>query len=386
MIEKFADAVVVAAGASRRMGGVDKLDAEVSGKPLLAWSIGAMKAARSVSRVIVVTNAERMDGLARQPWFADTGATLVAGGLQRSDSVRAGLGAADAEVVLVHDGARPLVSPALVDAVAAAAAEHGAAIPVVPVANSLKATADGHVGAGVDRDGLAAAQTPQGARRELLIAAFEAAAGRTFTDEAGLLQAHGIDVCAVPGEVSNLKVTRPDDLDLVRAIAAGRSAMITRTGYGQDGHQFGRQDGLWLGGLLIAEAPRLHGHSDGDAVLHALTTALLSAIGAGDIGRLYPPGEAGTAGIGSAEMLAKAVVLLATEGWRPVSVGVSLVGARPRLGAARLDQMRARIAELLAIDSGLVSVTASTGNLSGAEGSGRAISATALVSVTRVGS
>lgn len=383
MIEKFADAVVVAAGASRRMGGVDKLYAEVGGKPLLAWSIGAMKAAHSVRHVIVVTSGERMDNLARQRWFVDTGATLVVGGVQRSDSVRAGVGAADADIVLVHDGARPLVSPVLIDAVAAAAAEHGAAIPVVPIADSLKATADGHVGAAVDRDGLAAAQTPQGARRQLLLEAFDVAAGRSFTDEAGLLQAQGIDVYAVPGEVSNLKVTRPDDLELVRAIAAGRSDATTRTGYGQDGHQFGRQDGLWLGGLLIAEAPRLHGHSDGDAVLHALTTALLSAIGAGDIGRLYPPGEAKTAGIGSAEMLAKAVGLLAAEGWRPASAGVSLVGARPRLGAARLEQMRGRIAELLAIDSGLVSVTASTGNLSGAEGSGRAISATAIVSVVK---
>jgi 2-C-methyl-D-erythritol 4-phosphate cytidylyltransferase/2-C-methyl-D-erythritol 2,4-cyclodiphosphate synthase len=381
MIEKFADAVVVAAGASRRMGGVDKLDAELGDKPLLAWSIGAMKAARSVSRVIVVTNSERMDFLARQAWFAQTGATLVAGGVERSDSVRAGLGAADAEVVLVHDGARPLVSPALVDAVAAAAAEHGAAIPVVPVADSLKATTNGRVGAAVDRDGLAAAQTPQAARRRLLLAAFDTAAGKAFTDEAGLLQAHGIDVYAVPGEVSNLKVTRPADLDLVRAIAAGRSTGATRTGFGQDGHQFGRQDGLWLGGLLIAEAPRLHGHSDGDAVLHALTTALLSAIGAGDVGRLYPPGEAHTAGIGSAEMLAKAVDLLAADGWLPASVGISIVGARPRLGAVRLDEMGARIAQLLAIDSALVSVTASTGNLSGAEGSGRAIFATALVSV-----
>jgi 2-C-methyl-D-erythritol 4-phosphate cytidylyltransferase / 2-C-methyl-D-erythritol 2,4-cyclodiphosphate synthase len=381
MSDKFADAVVVAAGASRRMGGVDKLDAQLGGKPLLAWSIGAMRAARSVRRVIVVTNSERMVSLAREAWFPDTGATLVAGGVERSDSVRAGVSAADAEVVLVHDGARPLVSPGLVDAVAAAAAQHGAAIPVVPVADSLKVAADGHVGAAVDRDGLAAAQTPQGARRELLVDAFDAAGGQSFTDEAGLLQAIGIEVHSVPGEVSNIKVTRADDLDLVRAIVAGRSAATTRTGYGQDGHQFGRQDGLWLGGLLIAEAPRLHGHSDGDAVLHALTTALLSAIGAGDLGRLYPPGDAKTAGIGSAEMLARAVGLLAADGWRPASVGVALVGARPRLGAARLDQMRARIAELLAIDLGLVSVTASTGNLSGAEGSGRAISATALVSV-----
>jgi 2-C-methyl-D-erythritol 4-phosphate cytidylyltransferase / 2-C-methyl-D-erythritol 2,4-cyclodiphosphate synthase len=383
MSERFADAVVVAAGASRRMGDTDKLEADLGGRPLLAWSIGAMKAARSVRRVIVVTNADRLDGLARQPWFARTGATLVAGGKERSDSVRAGVDAADADVVLVHDGARPLVSPALADAVAEVAAEHGAAIPVVPVADSLKATADGKIGAALERDGLTAAQTPQGARRQLLLDAFDAAAGRPFTDEAGLLRAHGVDVVAVAGEVANLKVTRPADLELVRLIAAGRAGASTRTGYGQDSHQFGRQDGLWLGGLHIQEAPRLHGHSDGDAALHAITTALLSAIGAGDIGRLFPAGEKSTAGIGSAEMMAKAVGLLDAAGWRPVSVGVSLVGARPRLGAARLEQMGQRIAELVGVEPEDVSVTASTGNLSGAEGSGRAISATALVTVAK---
>src|SRR6187200_231350 len=169
MNERFADAVVVAAGASRRMGGADKLEVDLGGKPLLAWSIAALKAASSVRRLIVVTGAERLDGLARQSWFVASGATLIAGGEQRSDSVRLGVNAADADVVLVHDGARPLVSPALADSVAAAAAEHGAAIPVLPVADSLKTTSGGQIGAALDRDGLAAAQTPQGARRQLLL-------------------------------------------------------------------------------------------------------------------------------------------------------------------------------------------------------------------------
>src|SRR4051794_12172558 len=332
MNERFADAVVVAAGVSRRMGGIDKLNVELGGKPLLAWSIDAMKAAKSVRRVIVVANADRVDSLARQAWFGASDATLVAGGAERSESVRAGVRATDAGVVLVHDGARPLASPALADAVASAAAEHGAAIPVVPIADSLKAARDGRLGAGVDREGLVAAQTPQGARRQLLLDAFEAAGGKPFTDEAGLLQANGVNVHIVAGEVSNLKVTLPDDLDLVRAIAVGRSATATRSGYGQDSHQFGRQDGLWLGGLHIPEAPRLHGHSDGDAVLHALSTALLSAVGAGDIGRRYPAGDAKTAGIGSAEMLANSLMLLEAGGWRPASVTISVVGARPKLG------------------------------------------------------
>lgn len=381
MTERFADAVVVAAGASQRMGGIDKLQADLAGRPLLAWSVAAMAAARSVRRVIVVAAGDHLAGLARQPWLTSFGATLVAGGRARSDSVLAGVRASDAEIVLIHDGARPLASSALADAVAAAAAQHGAAVPVVALADSLKATADGRIGGAFERDGLAAAQTPQGARRELLLEAFAAQPGRGFTDEAGLLQAHGVAVVAVAGEVANLKVTRPDDLELVRAIAAGRVG--ARTGFGQDSHQFGRSDGLWLGGLLIEDAPRLHGHSDGDCALHALTTALLSAIGAGDIGRLYPAGSEATAGLASVDMLAGALSHLARAGWRPASAGVSIVGARPHLGAARLDQLRERIAAVLEVDAEAVSVTASTGNLSGAEGKGLAISATALVTVVR---
>jgi 2-C-methyl-D-erythritol 4-phosphate cytidylyltransferase / 2-C-methyl-D-erythritol 2,4-cyclodiphosphate synthase len=329
-----------------------------------------------------VAAGDRLEGFAREPWLASFRATLVAGGPARSDSVLAGVRASDAEVVLVHDGARPLASPALADAVAAAAAQHGAAVPVVAVADSLKATANGRIGNAVERDGLAAAQTPQGARRELLLEAFDAQAGQSFTDEAGLLQAHGVAVVTVEGEVANLKVTWPDDLELVRAIAAGRTG-AARTGFGQDSHQFGRADGLWLSGLLIEDAPRLQGHSDGDCALHALTTALLSAVGAGDIGRLYPAGLADTAGLASADMLTGVMSHLAGAGWRPLSAGVSIVGARPRLGAAGLDQMRQRIAALLTIDAEMVSVTASTGNLSGAEGRGLAISATALVTVVR---
>jgi 2-C-methyl-D-erythritol 4-phosphate cytidylyltransferase/2-C-methyl-D-erythritol 2,4-cyclodiphosphate synthase len=382
MPDQFADAVVVAAGASRRMDGTDKLDADLGGRPLLAWSLAAMAAARSVRRVIVVGAGDRLEALARQPWLASTGASLVAGGTTRSDSVLAGVRASDAEVVLVHDGARPLASSALADAVAAAAARHGAAIPVVAVADSLKAMANDRVAGAIERDGLAAAQTPQGARRKLLLEAFAARPGQSFSDEAGLLQAHGVEVVAVAGEVANVKVTRPDDLELVRAIAAGRAGAM-RTGYGQDSHQFGRGDGLWLAGVLIEDAPRLHGHSDGDCALHALTTALLSAIGAGDIGRLYPAGSTATAGLASSDMLAGAISHLAAAGWQPATAAVSIVGARPRLGAARLDRMRERIGALLAVDDGAVSVTASTGNLSGAEGKGLAISATALASVVR---
>jgi 2-C-methyl-D-erythritol 4-phosphate cytidylyltransferase/2-C-methyl-D-erythritol 2,4-cyclodiphosphate synthase len=384
MNESFADAVVVAAGSSQRMGGIDKLEADLAGRPLLAWSLAAMAAARSVRRIIVVAAEDRLATVRHWPWLDTSSVTLVAGGRQRSDSVLAGLRSADADTVLVHDGARPLVTSTLIDAVAAAAAEHGAAIPIVPVADSLKATADGRVTAAIERAGLAAAQTPQAARRALLLDAFAAAGGKVFTDEASLLQANGVDVVTIAGETTNIKVTWPADLALARALASGRADLDERTGFGQDSHQFGRSDGLRLGGLLIENAPRLHGHSDGDVVLHALTTALLAAIGAGDIGRLFPAGAPETAGASSVGFVQTAMRIAAEASWRPVSASLAIVAARPRLGGQRIDDMRSTIAGLLGVDVAQVSVTASSGNLSGAEGRGLAVSASGLVKVVRV--
>jgi 2-C-methyl-D-erythritol 4-phosphate cytidylyltransferase/2-C-methyl-D-erythritol 2,4-cyclodiphosphate synthase len=387
MEARFADAVIVAAGASRRMGGSDKLAAPLLGRPLLAWTVSALHAARSVRRIIVVVPPQRQAGRGDAGWLAgaDSDVELVGGGARRLDSVAAGFRLTDAEVVLVHDGARPLVTPALVDAVADAAAEHGAAIPVVPVADSLKRLDGEQVGGAVERAGLMAAQTPQGARRELLARAFaDAPPDAAFTDEAALLAASGVVVATVAGDPANLKVTRPADLELARAILAGRDAAgQRRTGFGQDSHPFGPQLGLQLGGLLIEGAPRLHGHSDGDVALHALATALLAGAGLGDLGRHFPPGDPATAGAASSALLDSVLEQVSSSGWRVESAQVSLLGARPRLGPPRLDAMRARIADLLAVPESAVAVVASSGNLGGAEGAGSVISASALAVLVR---
>jgi 2-C-methyl-D-erythritol 4-phosphate cytidylyltransferase/2-C-methyl-D-erythritol 2,4-cyclodiphosphate synthase len=377
---RFADAVIVAAGSGLRMGGVDKSSLLVAGRPMLRWAVDAMRAARSVRRVIVVTAADRMADVRALPWLTSDDA-VVAGGSRRQDSVAAGVRAADADVVLVHDAARPLASSALADRVAEAAARHGAAIPVLAVPDSLKRIADGVIMGTLDRAGVARAQTPQGARRELLLPAIESLAAGTeiFGDEAELLAAHGVPVASVPGEPAALKVTDPSDLVLAEAIAA--TANGRRHGWGTDTHPFGPGDGLRLGGIEVAEAPRLHGHSDGDALLHALSDALLSAARLGDLGRLFPAGDARTRDIDSRELVREVVQRLAMVGLRPVSAELALRGARPRLGGARLDRMAASIAELLGLAPEAVAVTAATGNLSGDEGAGRVISATAFVEV-----
>jgi 2-C-methyl-D-erythritol 4-phosphate cytidylyltransferase/2-C-methyl-D-erythritol 2,4-cyclodiphosphate synthase len=379
------DAVVVAAGSSTRMAGLDKLAAPLLGRPLLAWTLDALASASSVRRLVVVTAPSRVDDLAAQPWLRAHDVAVVAGGARRQESVAAGVAATGSAVVLVHDGARPLVTPALVDRVAAAAAGDGAAIPTVPVAETLKRVSAGRVGETVDRAGLVVAQTPQGARRALLEEAwsrFPAGGPREFTDEAALLEAVGIPVTAVPGEPANLKVTVPEDLERAEAVLASR-ADAPRVGHGTDEHPFGEGTGLALGGIVIDGAPRLHGHSDGDAALHAVADALLGAAGLGDLGRVFPAADPATRGIASGELLRAVVARVAAAGWRATGVDVTIRGSRPRLGPARLGAMRDAIAALVDLGPEAVEVKASTGNLIGYEGAGRGIAATAVVMVRR---
>lgn len=378
----FADAVVVAAGSSRRMGGLDKLQLDLAGRPVLAWSLAAMRAATAVDRIVVVTSPDRVDELAGRSWVAAAGARVIAGGARRQDSVAAGVRACEADVVLVHDGARPLVSAALVDSVAEMARDMGAAIPVLAVVDSLKRLDGDRIAGAASRDGLGRAQTPQGARRDLLRAAVEAHADgpETFGDEAELLTRAGIPVRAVEGEATNIKVTVPDDLRLARAIAAA-DAVGPRFATGFDSHPFGPEDGLRLGGIEVPGAPRLWGHSDGDAALHAICDALLAGAGMGDLGRAFPAGDPATRGIDSRELLTAVVARLAGAGVTPVSIDLTITGARPKLGGVRLDRMRGVIADLVGLPPGAVSVKAATGNLAGEEGAGRTISATALAGV-----
>lgn len=383
----IADAVVVAAGASRRMGGVDKVLAPVGGRPLLAWSIDALAASPHIDRIVLVTAPERVADVQRADWLPDRVTAVVAGGDTRPVSVANGvreLARLDPDggerPVLVHDGARPLASPELVSAVAEATARSGAAIPVLAVSETVKRVGEGLVLETVDRSVLATAQTPQGVRRQLLLDAwtrFPPDGKRQFTDEAALLEACTIPVHAIPGEPANLKVTMPDDLQRVQAALA---PVPVRVGFGHDSHPFGPGVGLRLGGVEIAAAPRLAGHSDGDVALHAVADALLGAAGLGDLGRLFPPDSRTPRGVASEALLREVVARLAGIGLRPVSVDLVIIGARPRLGS-RLDDMHDAIAGLLEISPMAVNVKASTGNLAGDEGAGRAVSARAVATV-----
>jgi 2-C-methyl-D-erythritol 4-phosphate cytidylyltransferase/2-C-methyl-D-erythritol 2,4-cyclodiphosphate synthase len=387
------DAVVVAAGGSRRMAGRDKLASPIGGRPLLAWTLDRLAAAPGIERIVVVTAEERLGEVAGAGWLPGSVVDVIAGGPRRQESVAAGVerlgreaGGGDPErVILVQDGARPLVTAELVAAVAAATREFGAAIPVLAIAETVKRVEGGRIVETLDRSDRGTAQTPQGIRRALLEQAygvFPPGGEPTFTDEAGLLEACRIPVHVVPGDPMNLKVTVPGDLD--RAAAALLPGQVgvghVRVGFGSDGHPFGPGEPLALGGIQVEGAPRLHGHSDGDVALHAVADALLGACGLGDLGRLFPPGPATPAGIASSELLRSVNERVLAAGYRPTSIDLVIVAARPRL-AGRLDEMGARIAALLGIDAGRVNVKASSGNLEGWEGAGRGISASAVATV-----
>jgi 2-C-methyl-D-erythritol 4-phosphate cytidylyltransferase/2-C-methyl-D-erythritol 2,4-cyclodiphosphate synthase len=384
-----ADVVVVAAGSSTRMGGTDKITAPLAGRPLLAWTLDPFAAGGPVERIVIVAAEARVEELRAVPWLPD-GAIVVPGGARRQESVAAGIdvlersGAPADRVVLVHDAARPAVRSAVVRRVIEATAEHGAAIPAVPVVETLKAVTDGRVDRTVDRRGLWAAQTPQGVRLGLLrqaYARYPPDGPDVFTDEAALLEACTIPVHVVPGQHDNLKVTHPADLERAATIL---HAGGVRVGAGHDSHPFGPAAPLALGGIEVTGAPRLQGHSDGDVVLHAVADALLGAAGLGDLGRLFPADSSTPRGIESAALLSEVVERVRAAGFATSGLDVTIVAARPRLGG-RLDAIRDRLAMLTGLRPSDVNVKASTGNLSGDEGAGRGISAHAVATLRAAG-
>ena len=296
---------------------------------------------------------------------------------------------------LVHDAARPLLDAATLDRVIVATNASGAAIPVMPIADTLKRVAAGdprRSGGTVDRTALVAAQTPQGVAARHLAALSEAlrTALEESTDEASLLEGLGIEVRLVDGDARLRKITIPSDVELLSALAGeaverGSSAAARaleariraagsnlRVGWGDDVHPIGSAGTLVLGGELFEGSPALDGHSDGDVVFHAVADALLGAAHLGDLGRIFPADHRTPRGVASGELLAEAVRRASAAGLRPLWIDLTITAKSPRL-AERLDAMGAAIASALGIAAEAVAVKASTGNLIGEEGAGRAI-------------
>ena len=373
------------------MAGIDKVFVPVAGRPLIAWTLAALAAVPDIAR----HGGRRLGRSHRRPpgadWLPQKVHAVVAGGARRQESVAAGFAALGpdagdaARVVLVHDGARPLVDPILVQAVIEAVSAHGAAIPILPIAETVKRV-DGSVVAGtVDRESLGTAQTPQGVRRGLLELAYDQFppnGPETWTDEAALLEACRIPVHVIPGSPTNIKVTQPADLRQVEAALAGQASIAapaaTRVGIGQDSHPFGPGEPLALGGVVIDGAPRLLGHSDGDVAIHAVCDALLGAAGLGDLGRVFPAGPATPAGIASTEMLAEVVRRVTTSGWRRRQRRPHRSWPRDHGSAPTSMACVPRLRRPSGCPIDAVNVKASTGNLIGDDGAGRSVSALAV--------
>jgi 2-C-methyl-D-erythritol 4-phosphate cytidylyltransferase/2-C-methyl-D-erythritol 2,4-cyclodiphosphate synthase len=301
--------------------------------------------------------------------FEDAAAGLkllppVFGGATRQASVRAGLETLVAhkpELVLVHDAARPFASRALI-ARAIAAARSGAAVPVLPVVDTVK-TVDttGAITDTIDRRSLRVVQTPQAFGFELLLEAHRraVAAGREdFTDDAALAEWAGHRVTTFEGEASNVKLTTPEDFSRAEAAEVAALADI-RTGFGFDVHQFIEGDHVWLGGVRIAHERGVTGHSDADVVLHALVDAILGALCEGDIGVHFPPSDPQWRGASSDRFLAFAVERVQARGGRIAHLDATIVCEAPRIGPHR-DAMRARIAEIAGIPESRVAIKATT--------------------------
>lgn len=376
-------AVLVAAGASARMG-FDKVWLDLFGRPLWRWSLDALLGVVLPEDLVVVVQTDALDRFRAALPPAASGVTVVGGGTRRSDSVAAGLaalteaGAASEDVVLVHDAARPALSRDLLDRLLASAGTHRAVVPVVPLSDTVKQIAGGRVVRTVPRGELVAAQTPQVARFGDLITAL-AEAGSTageMTDEASALEHAGIEVATVAGDPANRKVTDPSDIGWIRATLAERATPVAipaagpdgRAAIGFDAHRLGEGIPLRLGGLAFTSEPRgLIGHSDGDAVLHALVDALLGAAGLGDVGTRFPP-AATEPGVDSADLLRTVVAELGAAGWVPRRIDVAIVGTRPAIAPAR-DEMAAAIAGLLGIRADSVSIRGTTSDGLGFGGS-----------------
>jgi 2-C-methyl-D-erythritol 4-phosphate cytidylyltransferase/2-C-methyl-D-erythritol 2,4-cyclodiphosphate synthase len=384
--------VLVAAGSSSRMGSPRaKVWLDLQGEPLLARSLVTLAPwPRLATLALVVRSGElaEAEALVRRvaPGLAPR-VRCVAGGAERVDSVRAGLAALEADValVLVHDAARPLASRALFERVADAAARHGAAVPAIAVVDTLKRVdAAGRLET-VARQGLHAVQTPQGFRRDLLERAHAGPrGGAAVTDDAQLVEALGAAVVLVEGEPSNVKVTVPADLELARRLVGGGSPVRERRiGLGHDLHPLAAGGPLRLGGCDLDGDLHAVGHSDGDALLHAVADAVLGACALGDLGAHFSDRAEENRGRDSAGFLRHVVALAKSRGFAPAQVDVVVRLERPKVAPHR-ERLVARLADLLGLDGDAVSIKAKTAEGLGEIGEGRAVACEALVQMERV--
>ena len=370
--------IIGAAGSGKRMGApIPKQFLKQGGKTILGQTVEKFAGCDFVNDIIIVTGEDYLDDCRQicQGLVAEERHHVIVGGKERQDSVYQAMlflqqrGTAPEDIVLVHDGVRPYVSKAVIEAVVEEAAKSGAAITAVPPKDTVR-----HIEKGtLDRSRLCCVQTPQGFRFGLLLEAFEKAMEEGFygTDDASLVERLGHAAAIVPGEYTNIKITTPEDL-----------TMEMRIGTGYDVHKLVEDRDLILGGVTIPYEKGLLGHSDADVLTHALMDALLGAAALGDIGKLFPDNDDSFKGISSIELLRRVKKALDDKGYSLGNADVTVICQKPKL-AGYIDEMRANIAKALDAEVDRISIKATSTEKLGFTGRGEGIAAEAVCILNR---
>lgn len=364
-------AIIVAAGASRRMG-FDKLSYRLpDGRTVLETSCALFAAHPAVDELVLVAGGNRpqCEAIAAA---CPKPCTVVQGGATRADSVRSGLAAAKGQLVAIHDAARPFASAEIITAALQAAAESGAAAPAVPVKDTIKiADQDGKVVATPDRAMLYAVQTPQCFDRALYLQALEAVSGEKaslVTDDCSLFELAGLPVTLTGGDYANLKITTKEDLQKEKTM---------RIGHGYDVHRLVEDRKLILGGVEVPYEKGLLGHSDADVLLHAVMDAVLGAAALGDIGQHFPDTDPAYKGADSLALTREVAKIIAAHGYKVGNIDATILCQRPKL-APHIPAMRQNIADAFGLPLDAVSVKATTEEHLGFTGEGLGIAAHAV--------
>ena len=383
----------------------------LSGRTVLEWTLAAFDSHPSIKTIVIAAGSDEIERVKTISAQFPKVREVVAGGETRTESVKNGLDAlpAEMEFVLVHDAARPLVSAELIGRVFAATVEYGAAVPGLPLSDTVKRIgADSLVRATIPRNaafggetlsGLTTVQTPQGAKLSLLRSAYAAYHSEAEpTDEASLIEAFGAPVAIAIGETRNIKITRPEDLIFAESLLSGMPASTPntqrlapdrfpeiRTGFGYDVHAFAEPEAnrpLFLGGIEIPHDRGLDGHSDADVIIHAICDALLGAVSLGDIGIQFPNTDPAYKNISSLKLLANVGERLREMNWRIINLDATVVAEFPKLMPHR-EQMQAAMAACLGLEPSRLSVKATTSEGMGFVGRREGIACWAVATVQR---
>ena len=386
-----AEAIILAGGSGARMGG-EKQYLPLAGRPMIEWTVEAFTSSGLFSKVILALSPENLKKYG--PAWEKAGVKTAPAGATRTESLRNAfkLVSPGAGLVAVHDGARPLVDAALIKACLKKAAESGAAVPAVPLKDTVKKVSAGgaYFESTPERSSLLAVQTPQCYRREIISAILAAAgSGKDYTDESQVLEKLGIKAAVVRSSSRNIKVTTPEDLIIAEAfmkdektVTARSRIPLARTGFGYDIHRLVEGRPLILGGIKIEHSKGLLGHSDGDVVLHAICDAFLGSISAGEIGVYFPPTDLTLMGISSVAIAEKTLEILVSKKVRIINVDATIVAEEPKL-KPYYESIRSSVAKLFKIDTSDVSIKAKSREGLGDIGRGEAMSCYAVVSVLK---